>query len=155
MPYLFDSLKQAWINSSHINQDIDKFEQIIVAILNEIILKIKKFVDFRTIFTKEHLDYAISIILTSRTALKSWFIELNRTRTAIENENTPRWDFANTELIFEMSQHMRVVLKELKLVWVKAAMSWQGKEYIKKCHDIDIEDEHEELLYLIGVEVAN
>jgi len=114
LPSLLTGLKLIWTISRHINQNDQKFEDILEAISNEICDKVKALIDITKIFKKKPED-AIKIIQQGNSVLAKWKKEYDATKRDIEQQQTvKRWDFTRQKEIFEQSIHMRTVLSDLE-----------------------------------------
>ena len=99
LPSLLTGLKLIWTISRHINQNELKMEDILESISTEICQMVKAKIDIAKIFKKP--DEAVIVIGQGKTVLESWRKEFDKTKRAIENEQTvKRWDFQKTREIF-------------------------------------------------------
>lgn len=74
-------------------------EDILESISTEICEMVKRKIDIAKIFKKP--DEAVIVIGKGKTVLESWRKEFDKTKRAIENEQTvKRWDFQKTREIF-------------------------------------------------------
>ena len=62
LPSLLNGLKLIWTISRHINQNEDKFENILEAISNEICSKVRQEIDIKKIFDEKPIPNAIKKI---------------------------------------------------------------------------------------------
>ena len=99
LPSLLTGLKLIWTISRHIKQNELKMEDILESISTEICEMVKRKIDIAKIFKKP--DEAVIVIGKGKTVLESWRKEFDKTKRAIENEQTvKRWDFQKTREIF-------------------------------------------------------
>jgi dynein heavy chain len=78
LPSLLTGLKLIWTISRHINQNDEKFEDLLEAISNEICDKVKDQIDITKIFKKKP-DDAINIIKQGQSVLQKWRKEYENT----------------------------------------------------------------------------
>jgi dynein heavy chain len=84
IPSLLTGLKLIWTISRHINQNDDKFEDILESISTEICDMVRMNIDIYKIFKKP--DDSIVIIKKAKTVLTSWKRKFEETKRAIEDE---------------------------------------------------------------------
>ena len=111
LPSLLNGLKLIWTISRHINQNEDKFENILEAISNEICSKVRQEIDIKKIFDEKPIPNAIKKIDQAICVLKNWKEQYDKTKQEIEIANTMnRWEFTNTKNIFAKPAHMVNIL---------------------------------------------
>lgn len=111
---LLNGLKLIWTISRHINQNDEKFQDILEAISNEICQRVKEKIEIKKIF-KEPPVQAIHTIQEGISLLEKWQKVFYDTKMAIETESTiKRWDFGKIKEIFARPKHMKLVLENFK-----------------------------------------
>jgi dynein heavy chain len=114
LPSLLNGLKLIWTISRHINQNEDKFENILEAISNEICSKVRQEIDIKKIFDEKPIPNAIKKIDQAICVLKNWKEQYDKTKQEIEIANTMnRWEFTNTKNIFAKPAHMVNILQDI------------------------------------------
>jgi dynein heavy chain len=80
LPSLLNGLKLIWTISRHINQNEDKFENILEAISNEICSKVRQEIDIKKIFDEKPIPNAIKKIDQAICVLKNWKEQYDKTK---------------------------------------------------------------------------
>jgi dynein heavy chain len=116
LPSLLNGLKLIWTISRHISQNLNKMEDLLESISNEICDKVRCQIDIRRIFRSKQ-DQAITTINQGINVLDKWQKHFNDTKMQIELEATVnRWDFSKAKEIFIKPRHMKSILEDMRQV---------------------------------------